>query len=484
MATADSILAWVAEYANSGNVDIWVDEPTTQLEKGFLGGKKEYTTYRLVYKTSDSNEATTTRYRYSEFESMRLALKERYSHLGIFVPKLPGKKVIGSNESGFVKERMRGISFFLRGVIDSPFLSRSSIFTSFVKTGSADNEGETMLLNLFSLLESPPTPLARLDRIKDETTVAEFHIRHVLEKLRSIHSAQKKLAEATQATSDATDRWAEAEGSLNILNVINGGGPLTGSALHPHINPTSTTAAASRYFNIQARENSRKAETGGVIEAAPFEFQTRLVDSFKELFNTHDSITSEIDSLWNKLHKLETRVAQGETLSPKAEEQRIDYEKRLEEKKTLLTCYYKGFFHVSLPYFIHQRAVIQQQALQHFSVLTVHSSVEQKAAGCALMDDLKSAPSASHATANMVLVRHEMLPLSEPEGFGTINFPAQSQRNARQVLADTLASVFGKRVMFAPPGGEPGITESAIDNGMAGVSLEDNAMPPVPPPGE
>ena len=49
MATADSILAWVAEYANSGNVDIWVDEPTTQLEKGFLGGKKEYTTYRLVY---------------------------------------------------------------------------------------------------------------------------------------------------------------------------------------------------------------------------------------------------------------------------------------------------------------------------------------------------------------------------------------------------------------------------------------------------
>lgn len=88
------------------SVKIWVENPEVLVEKTFLGAaKKSYTTFRVLMKSS-SGEVVGVRHRYSEFETLRENLRDRYLPLGIFVPNLPHKKIIGNTESDFIKERM------------------------------------------------------------------------------------------------------------------------------------------------------------------------------------------------------------------------------------------------------------------------------------------------------------------------------------------------------------------------------------------
>lgn len=141
-----SLQEWLDNFQQQ-NVAIWCDDPEAHKEKiaGGLGGKT-YLSYRILYKQA-GRDVVGVRHRYSEFESMRVELRDRYHPLGILVPALPPKNLItsmtstmltgGTNkvDQPFVKERTLGLTLFCEVIIPLYFtFSLLIIFCSHVLT--------------------------------------------------------------------------------------------------------------------------------------------------------------------------------------------------------------------------------------------------------------------------------------------------------------------------------------------------------------
>ena len=97
--------SWFASCEET-SVKIWVENPEILVEKKFGLKQKNYTTFRVLMKSS-SGDLVGVRHRYSEFETLRENLRDRYLPLGIFVPSLPAKKILNNTDSEFIKERMQ-----------------------------------------------------------------------------------------------------------------------------------------------------------------------------------------------------------------------------------------------------------------------------------------------------------------------------------------------------------------------------------------
>ncbi len=97
------------------NVQIWCEDPETCFTGGVLN--KSYLTYRILMKQV-GRDIVGIRHRYSEFEALRIGLKDRYALLGILVPSLPPKNSVSSlitarsGEKSFIKERTLGLTMF------------------------------------------------------------------------------------------------------------------------------------------------------------------------------------------------------------------------------------------------------------------------------------------------------------------------------------------------------------------------------------
>jgi len=72
------------------------------------------------------------RRRYSEFETLRKILENRYGSEGILVPPLPPKRVVGNTDQEFVKSRMCGLSLFVEAISSNPFLMHDTSFERFL----------------------------------------------------------------------------------------------------------------------------------------------------------------------------------------------------------------------------------------------------------------------------------------------------------------------------------------------------------------
>lgn len=100
-------------------MQIWCEDPETNVEKiagGVMGIGKSYVTYRILMKQV-GRDIVGVRHRYSEFETLRNSLRDRYGPLGIAVPALPPKtsvsNIISANlKQTFIKERILGLTIF------------------------------------------------------------------------------------------------------------------------------------------------------------------------------------------------------------------------------------------------------------------------------------------------------------------------------------------------------------------------------------
>lgn len=114
---ARAIKDWLHSFSIQ-NVQIWCEDPETNVEKFGGYGSKTYLTYRILLKQI-GRDIIGVRHRYSEFETLRNQLKDRYAPLGICVPSLPPKNSIkfvmmGGNktDAAMVKERTSGLTMF------------------------------------------------------------------------------------------------------------------------------------------------------------------------------------------------------------------------------------------------------------------------------------------------------------------------------------------------------------------------------------
>lgn len=119
-----NVQEWLDQCMNQA-LSIWCEDPEIQegSSKGVFSSvmKKSYVTYRIKYK-QPGRDVVAVRHRYSEFESMRKDLCDRYHAAGLLVPALPPKhsmnsaamtQLLGTDlQETFVKERILGLTIF------------------------------------------------------------------------------------------------------------------------------------------------------------------------------------------------------------------------------------------------------------------------------------------------------------------------------------------------------------------------------------
>lgn len=216
MSGLERVREWIASEARPSEVH--VEEPET-VKGGLLS--KSYLTYRILSKQV-GRDLVGVRHRYSEFESVRKMLKDRYSLVGILVPQLPPKKMMGSTsqESAFVKERTAGLTIFCQQIAANPFLCNDAAWRDFIRPASTpydsgqDNTGEIMLHAALNLLEQPFkfTMATRMDTVKDEVKVVEKQVEQMVSSLRRLQDKEKDYLSALEGVSAGLLAWGEAEG--------------------------------------------------------------------------------------------------------------------------------------------------------------------------------------------------------------------------------------------------------------------------------
>lgn len=207
---------WIAGEARLPS-EVHVEDPET-VKGGLMS--KSYLTYRILSRQV-GRDLVGVRHRYSEFEAVRKLLKDRYSLVGILVPQLPPKKMMGSSsqESAFVKERTQGLTLFCEGIASNPFLCNDAAWRDFIRPASTpydsgqDNTGEVMLHASLSLLEQPFkfTMATRMDTVKDEIKAAEKQIEHMVNALRRLQDKEKDYLSALEGVSAGFQAWGETE---------------------------------------------------------------------------------------------------------------------------------------------------------------------------------------------------------------------------------------------------------------------------------
>mmetsp|Transcript_80523 Transcript_80523/g.93947 ORF Transcript_80523/g.93947 Transcript_80523/m.93947 type:complete len:427 (+) Transcript_80523:52-1332(+) len=100
--------------------------------------KEEMFIKHVVYKIqgNDSNGEVNIERRYSQFTALRNVLLERWP--GIYIPPLPGKKLMGNTDPANIEERRAALEVFLNNCIEIPHLYLSEEFQLFLRTQSPD----------------------------------------------------------------------------------------------------------------------------------------------------------------------------------------------------------------------------------------------------------------------------------------------------------------------------------------------------------
>lgn len=212
---------FLAEFVES-SVYITVGQPETITEKGKLMGSTTYTAYQMAVKGFHEYIADPTynqvpategglffiRRRYSDFEAIRQTLRMRYNHMGVVVVGLPPKKIVGNADKHHLLERARGLSIFCQEIMTSPWLSNDNDWIEFCGgKRKGENIGYKMLLAALALVEVPPSPLARIVRLKEECKIVDVHLQALLCSTRVMQASYKSLVTAKMDILEYTQSW-------------------------------------------------------------------------------------------------------------------------------------------------------------------------------------------------------------------------------------------------------------------------------------
>lgn len=150
----NDINEWIDSFSQQ-QMQIWCEDPETNTEKIGMGMGKTYVTYRILMKQV-GRDIIGVRHRYSEFETLRNSLRDRYGPLGIAVPALPPKNsvsnIMSSNlQQTFIKERILGLTIFCELIVASPWLRNDKLWKEFMKPKAGGG---------YSAPDAPPAPSA------------------------------------------------------------------------------------------------------------------------------------------------------------------------------------------------------------------------------------------------------------------------------------------------------------------------------------
>eukprot|EP01035_Chromulina_nebulosa_P020183 gene20183-26201_t len=433
------LLEWL-EISSKSTVKIWCEDPETN--KGGIV-TKSYLTYRILLKQV-GRDVIGIRHRYSEFESLRLLLKDRFNPFGLFVPSLPPKKTVSSLlnsrvDAIFVKERTCGLSLFCETVVNIPFLRHDSDWKAFLQTDKAksvdvENMGERMIITALQLLDLPYkyTMPQRIFDLKEEITLIEKNAKNMLDKIRSMLSSERSYQCDSYNVSEAFVQWAEGE-KLGVKSLA---GKLFDNNDSIIVDEEVVYHSLSKTSELLVKKHlalDDLPDYDGVLVVASLEHEISRMESLRELLKVHDEMLSSIESTTHKLNKAESaKVVKTELVA--------ELKLLVDEQQSCLTAYYKGLLHFTLPMCARLRSITMRRVAKYIAStnLTAHSAVQSAALSClsALRVDYNEA---IESTSNAL----DLLSMKPLPSIGNINVEqSNSALSPLPVTPMTFAGIF------------------------------------------
>ena len=163
---------------------------------------------------------------------------------------------------------------------------------------------------------------------------------------------------ALQAAQDAIGAqlglWSDAE-RIHVKSLSGKAfGERECNIICPHEAAHATVEAAAELFKTKTGIEEQLWECTGITLVVALEQELTNLEALKELLRTHDEMLASIESLRSRLFKAE-KLAQAQTVS--------EMKRALEEKRSNLHTFYKGFVLFSLPVFSRQRAASLRRLL-------------------------------------------------------------------------------------------------------------------------
>ena len=402
-------------------IKIWVENPEILVEKKFGVQKKSYATFRVLMKSS-SGELVCVRHRFSEFETLRENLRDRYLPLGIFVPQLPAKKLINNTDSEFIKERMQGLTLFCEGIVMNPFLRHDSTFRSFMdmrSDPSGTNVGECMLGSALARLPNPSNPLVRYMVIKEEVVAMEKQSKAVLEATRSAQQAYSSMVQANTNMQSALAGWSGLEqDSVRALS-----GKYNGQQ-DPMVRDADGVALSlqrlSKFYSDQHGAICDFPDYAGALYTPAFEYEHNRCCAFLELFKYHDDLANFIDKQRSKVEKMDRTK-----LDKLTEANAI-----LEEKKICLNAFYKGLLFFSVPLATRDRCHSLRRTAGYLGATSLVSSGLLQKGSLAMLRDMEINPGSAISNTSAVLEQLSVKTLDAPNELITANHWNELPRGA------------------------------------------------------
>lgn len=342
------------------------------------------------------------RHRFSEFEAMRNDLKATYATYGITVPTMPPKKIIvQADDTDFIKERTHGLTIFCQAIIASPWLRFDRTWIDFMRTGGGDSGkagsvGESMLLLSYAQLEPPGNAYARMNEFKDELLLVERRLLALITAAKSMQAAQAELAKSNDSVATALTEWVDVE--VNNARLMGGDSGSGGSLIKNPYRVKTTATAVSNFQTAKAKMNEGSALQSGVLLIVALEHELSRIESFRELFVAHDKLYSEIDTLALKEQKMRGSKDAGRKRDDIAE-----LSKQVLDKRNLLTMFYKGLFHYSMPMNVRQRAINLRMCFNMMVAQHQVTSSENMMLASSYFEEMHASPAACASDASAVL---------------------------------------------------------------------------------
>jgi hypothetical protein len=457
--TAD-ITGFVKDFQEK-NIHICVEEPETSKEKGILG-TKEYTTFLIMTKKFGADPVG-VRHRYSEFESLRTSLRSRYGPLGVLIPSLPSKKILGKGEWSFVVERMYGLSLFCEAVAENPFLVADHLWSQFAYpsdyAAGVENPGEMWLLTSLQHLKAPEQAYDRMASIQEEIVVVEYYVKASLDRFKATQNSLKSYQKDLVELHNELARWT---GEEEYLIAFGGRGVDTlGLKLPANEKPLKTVGAIKDYYERRQVLQGKEGALMGIFECAILEHVVGLIESMKEIFKSHTTLTGEIDALETKIHKLTLT----KNPNPKTDAQLMEYKSTLTNKQALLESFYKSFFHFSLPLFARRRAALMKRLALNVASYQLTQACAMESAGRRFFEDVNYSSEVAIANTSQIVNKFlsDDLSILKP-GYAHVS-------GEKSVSAHPFSGLFERAV-------DPSVGES-LDNAMEAASTKTPARPDV-----
>lgn len=361
---------------------------------------------------------------------MRNTLKSTYSCYGITVPAMPPKKIIvQAEDTDFIKERTQGLTMLCQAIVASPWLRFDRTWIDFMRAGGADSVragsvGESMLLLSFAQLEPPGNAYARMNEFKDELLLVERRILALVAAAKSLQAAQAEVIKGSAAMHSSLMEWADVE--VNNARLLGGDSGQGMSLLKNPYKVKTTVNAFANFQSAKCKTNEDNAMQTGVLLIVALEHELSRIESFRELFAAHDKLYTEIDSLAMKEQKM-----RGSKDAGKKRDEIAELSKQVFEKRNLLTMFYKGLFHYSIPMNIRQRAINMRYCFNMMVAQHEVSSRENLKLSALYFAEMHASPASACSDASSVL---DLL------GLKTLDYPAEEEPDSASVLAPQAAA--------------------------------------------